>query len=163
MRQLILPARRHSLSDHGLAFIAKREGLRLEAYKPVPSDPWTIGYGHTGPDVKAGMTITKAKALRLLRSDVAWAENTVRQTVRVAVSQRQFDALVSFVFNVGSGAFGSSTLLRRVNERRWWRARLEFLRWNRDGSRRVLLGLSRRRRAESRMFYKHRPRKKETR
>lgn len=159
MSQNVRPARQHQLTDHGLQFIARREGLRLAAYKPVPWDPWTIGYGHTGPDVTPGLTVTKAQAVRLLRQDIAWAERAVRQMVRVSITDRQFDALVSFVFNVGAGAFGASTLLRRVNERRWWAASREFLRWSKDGSGRVLLGLSRRRRGEARMFYKHRPRR----
>jgi GH24 family phage-related lysozyme (muramidase) len=147
------PAAHRKISDEGIALIANFEGLRLDAYKPVASEThWTIGYGHYGPDVKQGMRITKAKALELLRRDVKIAEGAVRNLVRVPLRQQEYDALVSFTFNTGNGAFSSSTLLRLLNQRKYRAAGWQFKRWNRDGTGRVLLGLSRRRAAEKKLY-----------
>jgi GH24 family phage-related lysozyme (muramidase) len=147
------PAGRRKISDDGIALIANFEGLRLAAYKPVASEHWyTIGYGHYGPDVKRGMVITKARALELLRRDVKIAEGAVRNLVQVPLRQQEYDALVSFAFNVGNGNFSSSTLLRLLNQRKYRRAGWQFKRWNRDGTGRVLLGLSRRRAAEHKLY-----------
>jgi GH24 family phage-related lysozyme (muramidase) len=147
------PPAHRKVSDDGIALVANFEGLRLEAYKPVKSEEhWTIGYGHYGPDVKPGMKITKARALELLRQDVKQAEGTVRSTVKVPLRQQEYDALVSFCFNVGPGAFGSSTMVRLLNQKHYGAASRQFIRWNKDGTGRVLLGLSRRRRAERTLF-----------
>ena len=132
--------------------IKKHEGLRLEAYLPTPNDVWTIGYGHTHT-TKKGMKITEAQAEKLLYRDLPWAENAVNTLVKVPLTQNQFDALVSFVFNVGEGAFARSTLLRFLNMGDYTNAAGQFLRWNKQKGR-VLNGLTRRRREEMELFLK---------
>ena len=90
------------ISDNGLAIIQKYEGCQLKAYL-CPAGVLTIGYGHTGSDVKSGMTITKAKALELLKKDISRFEKAVSKYDSVYHwNQNQFDALVSFAFNIGS-------------------------------------------------------------
>lgn len=147
-----------NLSDSGLSAIKSHERLRLQAY-PDPGSkdglPVTIGYGSTrrmdGATWQLGDTITEAQALTLLRRDVSEAESAVNRLVKVPLSQSQFDALVSFTFNVGIGAFELSTLLRRLNAGDYDGAAEEFDRWiNNDGK--PLAGLVRRRRAEREMF-----------
>lgn len=142
------------LSDNGVEFIASWEGLRLTAYRAHPSEQYlTIGYGHYGPDVRPGQTITKTRALELLRDDVAIAEAAVRDLVEVRLERNQFDALVSFTFNCGVGAFEGSTLLRVLNEGRYGRVPEELMRWVNAGGQRVE-GLVNRRRAEAALFTK---------
>jgi len=141
------------LSTQGLEAIARFEGLRLTAY-PDPGtggDPWTIGYGHTGPDVHKGLTITRARALALLRQDVQTAVQGVRVAVRRPISQGQFDALVDFAFNVGVGAMKGSTLIRKLNAGDVTGAAAEFLKWTHAGGR-VMPGLVARRKVEMAMF-----------
>lgn len=146
------------LSESGLAAIRAHEGLRLEAYPdPGSADglPITIGYGSTrrldGSAWKLGDKITEAEATTLLRRDVSDAEVTVNRLVTVPLTQGQFDALVSFVFNVGAGAFKGSTLLRLLNAGDYTGAAAQFARWvNNDGK--PLSGLVRRRNAERAMF-----------
>lgn len=138
------------LSDKGLALIKLHESLRLTAYR-CPAGVLTIGYGHTGNDVRDGMSITQAQADALLRQDVKDAEATVnRQNLRI--SQNQFDALVSLTFNIGSGNFGNSTLLRmlRVNPASA-NVPVEWMKWVRGGGR-VLPGLTRRRTDELNLY-----------
>lgn len=133
----------------GLDLIKDFEGLRLDSYRDAVG-VWTIGYGHTrtaGP----GQRITNAEATALLREDVANFENAVTRAVRVPITENQFAALVSFAYNVGSGALNSSTLLRRLNAGDTFGAADEFLRWNRAGGS-VLAGLTRRRAAERELF-----------
>jgi lysozyme len=140
-------------SEEGLRAIMEHEGVRLTAY-PDPGtggDPWTIGVGHTGPEVVHGMTITREEAMSLLAQDVKTAEKCVTANVRVGLTQSQFDALVSFVFNVGCGAFKGSTLLKKLNADDEQGAADEFLRWNKAAGR-VLPGLTARREAEREMF-----------
>lgn len=130
--------------------IKKHEGLRLEAYMPTPNDVWTIGYGHT-KTAKPGMKITEDHAEDLLLSDIAWAENAVNNLVTVYLTQNQFDALVSFVFNVGQGNFANSTLLRMLNKEDYKGAADQFLRWNKQKGK-VLNGLTKRREEERKLF-----------
>ena len=104
------------MSDDGLNFIARREELRLKAYKPTSNDVWTIGYGHTGADVYQGQTCTPDEAMAWLKSDSASAVNSVNNMVSVTLKQCEFDALVDLVFNVGAGAFAKSRALRYLNE-----------------------------------------------
>ena len=132
--------------------VKKHEGLRLEAYLPTPNDVWTIGYGHTHT-TKQGQKITEAQAEALLRRDITWAEKAVNKSVVVPLTQNQFDALVSFVFNVGEGAFATSTLLRLLNSGDYEGAANQFLRWNRQKGR-VLNGLTKRREEERALFLK---------
>ena len=91
------------ISENGLKLIEQFEGLRLTAYKATKRDKYyTIGYGHYGADVKRGMTITEAQAEAYLRQDVAEAEAAVNKYSGYGWNQNQFDALVSFAYNVGS-------------------------------------------------------------
>ena len=135
---------------HNIDIIKKHEGLRLEAYMPTPNDVWTIGYGHTHT-TKQGMKITAGQAESLLRKDITWVEKAVNKLVVVPLTQNQFDALSSLVFNIGEGAFAASTLLRYLNKGRYQEAAAEFMRWIHAGGKR-LDGLIRRRRAEQELF-----------
>lgn len=138
------------VSSKGLDLIKKYEGLRLNAYR-CPAGVWTIGYGHTAT-AEPGMRITQQEAERLLKEyDVGKYESAVNEYVTVSLSQNQFDALVSFAFNVGVYAFRTSTLLKRVNREDWRGAADEFERWVYGGGRR-LAGLVRRRREERQLF-----------
>ena len=117
-----------ALSGAGLIAISGFEGFSEKAYVPVPGDRITIGYGHTG-QVQLGDTITKDEALQLLRKDVEVAEKAVRRCVKVPLSQNEFDAYVSFTFNVGEGNFCSSTLVKKLNTKDYLGACRELKRW----------------------------------
>ncbi|CAI1527524.1 lysozyme [Serratia plymuthica] len=136
---------------NGLNLIKEFEGLRLQAYK-CPADIWTIGYGHTA-DVSANDVITEEDAIFLLRQDVAESERAVNKYVHVPLTQNQFDALVSFVFNLGVGNFRTSTLLKKLNAGDDDGAAQEFGRWIHAGGK-ALPGLVRRREAERALFLK---------
>ncbi len=138
-----------SLSQNGVDLIKSFEGLRLNSYQDS-AGVWTIGYGHTA-GVGPGQTITREQAESLLRQDVQWAQDAVRDNVDVPITQNQFDALVSFTFNVGAGAFGSSTLLSKLNGGDYAGAQQEFGRWVHAGGQR-LEGLVRRRGDEAALF-----------
>lgn len=140
----------HKLSRKGAKFIGSFEGLRLTAYRD-PVGILTIGYGHTGPDVRPGQQISRRKALQLLRKDAGIAAAAVHGRVKVALNQAQFDALVSFTYNVGTGGFASSTLLQRLNAGRYRAAADQLLQWDKAGGS-TLPGLTRRRAAERRVF-----------
>lgn len=137
-------------SAAGRRLIKEFEGEKLTAYI-CPAGVLTIGVGHTGADVKPGKTITADESDKLLQSDLQTAEQAVTRMAKVAVTQNQFDALVSFVFNVGPGAFRSSTLLRLLNAGDYYGAADEFPKWNKGGGK-VLPGLTKRRAAERAMF-----------
>lgn len=134
------------VSPEGIALIKQWEGLRLRAYQ-CSAGVWTIGYGHTG-NVRAGMEITEEGADALLVSDIAKFERAVAQAVEVPLTQHQFDALVSFAFNVGVGAFKGSTLLRKLNTVQYDAVPAELMRWVHAGGKRVQ-GLVNRRAAEA--------------
>ncbi len=137
----------------GIALIKKFEGLKLSAYKPVASEKYyTIGYGHYGADVKQDQTVTEAEAETLLKKDLATAEQAVN-SLGVALSQNQFDALVSFAYNCGTAAFLGSTLCKKVkaNSNDSTIAD-EFARWNKSGKT-VLAGLTKRRAAEAELYF----------
>lgn len=139
-------------SQEGANRIAEHEGLRLEAY-PDPGtggEPITIGVGHTG-GVKLGDRITKEQAIDFLAADLDSAERAVSGAVKVPLSQKEYDALVSFVFNVGAGAFRSSTLLKLLNVGDRRGAADQFLRWTKAGGR-DMPGLVRRRADERKWF-----------
>lgn len=125
------------------------EGLKLEAYK-CPAGVWTIGYGHTR-GVIPGDAITEAEAEVFLAEDLEDSEDAVNAYVDVKLNQNQFDALVSFVYNLGAGDFRSSTLLRKLNSGDYLGSANEFKRWNKSGGV-VLNGLVRRRAAEANLF-----------
>lgn len=115
------------LSPAGAEILILREGLRLKAYRDTKGI-LTIGVGHTGPEVVEGLVITKEKAHELFQKDVAWAEDAVN-LVKVPLTQNQFDALVSFVFNIGAGAWKRSTMLKMLNAGDYAGATKQFDRW----------------------------------
>lgn len=137
-------------SQRGLSLIRQFEGLRLAAYQDMVG-VWTIGYGHTGPDVTPGLAITQQRAEQLLINDLVQFECGVNDLVTVQINQNQFDALVSFAYNLGVGALQKSTLLRLLNAGSYKPAADEFPRWNRAGGN-VVAGLTRRRYAERQLF-----------
>ena len=136
-------------SATGLRLIKTIEGLRLRAYRDAKG-VWTIGYGHT-KGVRRGMTCTRRQAAQWLREDVASAEAAVTRLVTRRLRQCQFDALVSFVFNIGAGAFRRSTLRRVVNAGDHAYVPRELTRWVHAGGR-PLLGLARRRVVEADLY-----------
>lgn len=142
------------ISESGIALLKRFEGLELEAYQDI-AGVWTIGYGHTGPDVQPGMRITEREAEALLRRDLKSRENAVDRLVNVPLNQNEFDALVSFVYNVGAEAFRRSTALRRLNRGARLAAADALTWWNKatvNGVLREVLGLTRRRAAEKALF-----------
>ena len=105
------------ISYIGLDLIKSYETLQLTAYRALKTEKYlTIGYGHYGPDVKEGQTITKDEATKLLQQDVQTAENELNQLIKqnVLLTQNQFDALCSLVFNIGVGNFRKSTLRKKL-------------------------------------------------
>lgn len=129
--------------------IADFEGCKLSAYL-CPANVATIGYGRT-TNVKMGDTCTQEQADAWLAEELEHFGSGVAQLVKVEVSQNQFDALVSFAYNVGLGALKKSTLLRLLNLNKHDECGAQFLRWDKAGGK-VLAGLTRRREAEKAMF-----------
>ncbi len=139
-------------SQKGFDLIKTFEGLRLQAY-PDPAtgaDPWTIGYGATR-GVTKGMAITVDQAERMLRNDVARFEPELERLLKVTVSQNQWDALMSFVYNLGAANLASSTLLKLLNKGDIAGAAAQFPRWNKAAGR-EMAGLTKRRAAEQSLF-----------
>lgn len=138
-------------SEEGARFIAAWEGLVLNVYDDVAGVK-TIGYGHA---LKKGESfpngITEAQALEILQADLRIAEDSVSRLVKVDLTQEQFDALVSFTFNVGTGAFAKSTLLRVLNSGDKLGAADQMLRWTKAGGKQNA-GLLNRRKAERERF-----------
>lgn len=139
-------------NEAGLTLIKRYEGLSLTAYR-CPAGVLTVGYGSTGPHVKEGMTVTPGQADALLRKDVRAAEEAVTRMVSIPLTENQFSALVSLVFNIGAGNFRDSTLRARLNAKRYFDAADEFPRWNKAGGR-PLAGLTKRREEERALFLK---------
>ena len=133
----------------GLNLIKVFEGLSLSAYR-CPAGVLTIGYGHTG-DVYEDQVIDMDEAELLLQQDLEKFEDAVVDVVNVPINQNQFDALVSFTYNIGIGAFRKSTLLNLLNEEKYAEAAEQFLRWTKAGGV-VLPGLVRRRIEERKLF-----------
>ena len=138
-----------NISEAGIQLIKKFEGCSLKAYK-CPAGIWTIGYGHTS-GVKEGQTITKKEAEAYLKQDLITFETFVSNLVTVAINQNQFDALVSFCYNLGPGNLRSSTLLKRINAGDFNGAAEQFDRWVYAGGKK-LSGLVKRRAAEKALF-----------
>lgn len=141
-------------SEKGIALIKQFEGCKLTAYQDSVG-VWTIGYGWTQPVdgklIRTGMTIKQETAERLLKTGLVSYENDVSRLVKVNLTQGQFDALVSFTYNLGARSLSTSTLLRKLNSGDYAGAADEFLRWNKAGGK-VLNGLTRRREAERALF-----------
>ncbi|SEN18587.1 lysozyme [Pseudomonas sp. ok272] len=136
-------------SQKGVSLIKSFEGLRLKSYQDSVG-VWTIGYGTTrgiGPN----MTITNAQAERMFSNDIARFEPELDRLVNVLLNQNQWDALISFTYNLGAANLGSSTLLRLLNAGDYTGAAAQFPRWNKAGGQ-VLAGLNKRRAAEQQMF-----------
>lgn len=143
----------NTISENGVKFIKSFEGFANHAYKPVSDEKYfTIGYGHYGADVRADQTITEPQAEQLLANDLQTYVNGVASLVKVSVNQNQFDALVSFAYNVGVGALGSSTLLKKLNAGDYAGASAEFSKWVYGAGGLALQGLVNRRAAEQKVF-----------
>ena len=145
-----------TINEIGLKLIAQFEGCYLQAYL-CPANVWTIGIGTTiypnGVKVKKGDKCTLEQAHEYLAHDMIEFEKTVNDSVKVPLSQNQFDALVSLAYNIGSTAFKNSTLLKKLNAKDYQGAADQFLRWNKGGGK-VLKGLVSRRESERALFLK---------
>ncbi|WKC56438.1 lysozyme R [Stenotrophomonas phage c9-N] len=119
------------LSVAGIMHITDSEGLRLQAY-PDPATggaPWTICYGHTGPEVHKGLRVSREQCDIWLAKDLAVHEKHVQRLVKVPAKQGEYDALVSFSFNLGPGNLQTSTLLRKLNAGDRRGSCMEYPRW----------------------------------
>ena len=138
-----------NIGQKGIELIKHFEGCELEAYK-CPAGVWTIGYGHI-KGVSEGMSITQEQAAQMLLDELKEYENYINELVVVDLSQNQFDALVSWVYNLGPANLKSSTLLKVLNSGDYAGVPDQIERWNKAGGK-VLEGLIRRRQAESSLF-----------
>jgi lysozyme len=147
------------LNKESIEHIKRWEGLRLEAYPDPGSsngEPWTIGYGHTSDaffKVERGLKITPAKAEELLIHDLSETCKVVDESVKVELTDNQYGALVSFVYNIGPTAFNKSTLLKKLNKGEYSAVPSELARWTfNDGA--EMEGLVNRRAAEAGLWAK---------
>ena len=142
------------MTKEGLALIKCFEGFRGRAYRD-PVGVWTIGYGHTSmagpPSVSEGLEISRAEADAILRRDVEQFARDVASCLRVPLSPAQFSALVSFAYNVGTGNFRASSVLKAVNAGDFAAVPRRLQLWAKAGGR-VLPGLIKRRAAEAELF-----------
>lgn len=152
------------MSERGLELLTEWEGFKTKVYKDSAGLP-TIGVGHLltkselssgkllleGKEVKFHNGLSREQVVALLEQDIVNYEKTVRETVNVPLNQNQFDALVSFCFNVGQRAFSSSTLVKRLNAKAYSEIPAQLLRWTRAGSR-VIKGLINRRNNEIKLW-----------
>lgn len=148
------------IGNNGIKLIKNFEGLELKAYYDI-AGVLTIGYGWTnkinGKDIYPGMTITEQEAERLLRCGLVKYEEGVNSMLKVKVNQNQYDALVSFAYNLGVSALRNSTLMKKLNAGDFAGASDEFPKWNRatiNGIKKSVAGLTRRRLAEQYLFNK---------
>ena len=142
-----------NLSDNGIKILKEFEGLRLKEYIDAGGF-LSIGYGHllqNGERFEDG--ITEEKAEELLQQDVQDAEFVVDGMVTVPLTQNQFDALVSFAYNIGGDRFANSTLVRVLNEGKYNEVPYQLTRWNKSNGK-VLKALVRRRNLEGELFRK---------
>lgn len=137
------------ISQRGIDLIKSFEGLETKAYQDSVG-VWTIGYGHTKTAIK-GMQITIDQAELLLKDELAEYEGYINDNVTVDLRQCEFDALVSWVYNLGPSNLRSSTMLKVLNNGKYSEVPYQMKRWNRAGGK-VLRGLTRRREAEARLF-----------
>jgi Phage-related lysozyme (muraminidase) len=141
-------------SQTGIDLIHSFETLRLKAYPDPGSkdgEPWTCGWGSTGADIGQGTVWTKEYADKRFADGLSKAEQAVSLLVKVPLNQNQFDALVSFTYNLGIGNLKSSTLLKMLNEGYYTNAGLQLLRWDKNDGK-VMAGLTRRRKTELKLF-----------
>ena len=141
-----------TISQKGIDFIKQFEGCRLTAYKPVSTEKYyTIGYGHYGVDVRRGMVITQQRAEELLKGDIKPVERLLNG-MGINYTQGQFDALTSWIYNLGVGNFKSSTMYKYIVSHKNDEAITDqMVKWVNAGGM-PLLGLRRRRVAEANMF-----------
>lgn len=141
------------ISEKGLALIKRYEGLQLKAYQ-CHASKWTIGYGHTH-NIKMGDVITQEQAEAFLREDIAPVTALLNTQIKVPLTQNQYDAICSLVFNIGMTAFTTSTLLKKLNGEDYLGAASEFMKWSKatvNGKKIPLPGLIKRRQAEEALF-----------
>jgi lysozyme len=141
------------ISFNGIKALKEREGFKKEAYLDT-GGVWTIGYGTTvwkDQPVTPGMVMNEAEAEEALRADLAWAQTAVNRLVKTKLTQNMYDALVSFVYNIGESAFARSTMLRLLNIGLYREAGAQFDRWIYDNGEKVK-GLIIRRKGERRQF-----------
>lgn len=142
------------MSRQLISHIKEFEGLSLTSYKDI-AGIWTIGYGHTGPEVKKGQTITLEEAVQLLDDDTRWAFAAVESSVKVPITENQEAALISLTYNIGASAFAGSTVVKRLNKGDYYGASEAILMWDKAriaGTLTVVRGLARRREAERDLF-----------
>ena len=137
------------ISTEGISLIKKFEGCELESYQ-CAAGVWTIGFGSTH-NIEEGMNISKDRAEELLLEDIAEFEESVLESVDMPMSQHQFDALVSWTFNLGPSNLKASTMLKVLNKGDYEDVPEQIKRWNKAGGK-VLDGLIRRREAEALLF-----------
>jgi lysozyme len=137
------------ISNIGIDLIKQFEGCETKAYK-CPAGVWTIGYGHI-KGVQEGDVITETQAHEMLVEELKEYENYILNAVEVDLNQNQFDAMVSWVYNLGPTNLKSSTLLKELNSKNYNAAAQEITKWNKAGGK-VLTGLVRRREAEASLF-----------
>jgi len=141
------------ISFKGRELLQELEGFRHDAYLDT-GNVWTIGYGTTkidGKPVEAGQTCTEKQAQEWLQTDLAWAQTAVNKLVKVKLTQNMFDALTSFVYNIGENAFARSTLLQLLNTGQYAPASQQFKRWVFDNGN-IIKGLVTRRMKEQALF-----------
>lgn len=136
-------------SQYGIDLIKHFEGCELKAYK-CPAGVWTIGYGHT-KGVEPGDEWSEDHANHMLEVELEEYEGYVSKYVTAPLGQNQFDALVSWTYNLGGGNLSASTMLKVLNAGEYDEVPNQMLRWNKAGGK-VLEGLTRRRQAEADMF-----------
>jgi len=138
-----------NISNEGISLIKRFEGCELEAYQDAVG-VWTIGYGHT-KNVRQGMSITKEQADNMLINELEEYCDHVEKAVTVDLTQNQFDALVSWTYNLGPTNLNASTMLKVLNNKNYDEVPAQIKRWNKAGGQ-VLQGLVRRREAEALLF-----------
>jgi lysozyme len=146
-----------NISEAGIALIREYEKLRLVAYKPTPNDVWTCGWGSTS-GVTKDTVWTEEEAEAHFRKDIANVERCVARDIQgIEITQGQYDAIISLVFNIGCGAFHTSTLLVNLLDGDIEAAAKQFRRWNKQKDRKTggmisLAGLTERRAREEELF-----------
>ena len=138
------------IPEAAITLIKHFEGCRLKAYRDI-GGVLTIGYGHTGQEVKEGMEITQDEADMLLEHDMGHFARAVLMLTKQVLTDNQFAALISFTFNLGTGAYQRSTLRQMINRGDMCCVSDQFVRWNKVAGV-VSNGLTRRRKAEAKLF-----------
>ena len=140
-----------NIGESGTKLIQSFEQCKLDAYMPTKNDVWTIGWGHTGVEVIKGLSWTQDQADEAFRKDILWVETCINNNITAPITQNEFDALCSLIFNIGCPAFRGSTLLRLLNSADFDSAAQQFKKWNKQAGQ-ELAGLTRRRGQEYNLF-----------